>query len=88
MEPEVSILPLQEPAICPYPEPDQLNPPPSNLVFRDQFNIIFPFTSTSSRRSLSLRLLQQNPVCASFLPHKCHSPIQPQSSEENAKNKE
>jgi hypothetical protein len=56
MEPEGSSPYLQEPATCPYPEPDWSSLcPPSNLSYI-HFNIILPPTPDSSKRSPSLRL--------------------------------
>jgi hypothetical protein len=55
MEPEGLSPYTQEPATCPYPEPDQPSPcPPSNLS-QVHFNIILPSTPGSSKWSPSLR---------------------------------
>ena len=44
MEPEGSLLHLQGPATCPYPEPAESSPfPPSNLL-KIRFNIILQST--------------------------------------------
>ena len=63
MEPEGSLLYPQEPAICPYSEPDKSRPCPPSRVLKIHFNITF--TPGSSKWSLSLRVLHQNPVCTS-----------------------
>jgi hypothetical protein len=54
MEPEGSSPYTQEPATCPYPEPDQssLRPTPLSNI---RFNIILPSTPGSSKWSPSLR---------------------------------
>jgi hypothetical protein len=46
----------QQPATCPYPEPDRFNPCPSSHVSKIQFNIILPSTPGSFKWSPSLRL--------------------------------
>jgi hypothetical protein len=63
MEPEGLSPYTQEPATCPYPEPDQssLHPPPNvskihfNIIIIIIINIILPSTPGSSKRSPSLR---------------------------------
>ena len=52
---------LQEPATCPYREPDQCSPcaPPSH-VLKIQLHIILPSTPGSSEWSLSFRFPHQN----------------------------
>jgi hypothetical protein len=58
MEPEGSSPCSQEPATCPYPEPDRssLHPPPN--LSKIDFNIIFPSTPVSFKWSPSLRFSQ------------------------------
>jgi len=68
MEPEVSLPRLQEPATCPYSEPDQSSLCPASHFLKVHFNIILPPTSGSPKWSLSLKFLHQNPVCSSSLP--------------------
>jgi len=41
--------------ICPYPEPARSSPPPTSYFLKIHLNIIFPSTSGSPKRSLSLR---------------------------------
>jgi hypothetical protein len=53
MKPEGSSPYTQQPATCPYPEPDRSSPcPPSNLS-TSHFNIILPSTPESSKWSPS-----------------------------------
>jgi hypothetical protein len=54
MEPEGSSPYTQEPATCPYPEPDQssLRPPPN--LSKIHFNIILPSTPGSSKWTILL----------------------------------
>jgi hypothetical protein len=42
MEPNGSLLRLQEPATCPYPEPDQLSLCTPSLFLKIHLNIILP----------------------------------------------
>jgi hypothetical protein len=55
------ITALKDPNICPYPEPDQTNP--------INFNIMFPSTSTSSKRYISHRSPHQNHDALLLSPH-------------------
>ena len=58
---------LQEPAICPYPEPDQSNPCPPLHYLKIQLNIILLSRLGSSKWSLYLRF----PLYASLLSSIC-----------------
>ena len=69
MEPEGSLPDSQVPATCPYPEPARYSPCPQSHFLKIHLNIILPSTPGSSKWSLSLRFLHQNPVYASPLPH-------------------
>ena len=55
MEPEGSSPYTQEPATCPYPEPDQSSLHPLPNISMIHFNIILPSTPGSSKWSSSLR---------------------------------
>ena len=57
---------------CPPPEPDQSSPCPPSHVLKIRLNIILPSTPGSSKWSLSLRFIHQNPVGNSA--HVLHSP--------------
>ena len=72
MEAEGSILHLQVPATCPYPESDHSTPCPPSHFLKIHLNIIVPSMPGSSRWSLSLRFRHQNPVYTSPLPHTCY----------------
>ena len=63
MEPTSSLSDSQDPVTWPYPEPDQFTPcTPSNFV-KIYFNVILQLMLESSKWSLSLRFLHQNPPC-------------------------
>jgi hypothetical protein len=64
MEPKGLFPHLQEPATCPYPEPDQSSPCPHVPLL----NIVLPSTPGCP----SLRFPYQNPVCTSPIPHTCY----------------
>ena len=67
MEPKGSLLPLQVPAICPYPGPDQSSSCTPSQFLKIYFNIILPLKPGSSKGTLSFRFTNQNPVCTSSL---------------------
>ena len=63
MEPTSSLSDSQDPVTWPYPEPDQFTPcTPSHFV-KIYFNVILQLMLESSKWSLSLRFLHQNPPC-------------------------
>jgi hypothetical protein len=74
MEPEGSLPCSQEPATCPYPEPNESNPHPQTLFHQE------PFLMMSSHLRLGLwvyspfRPRNQNVVCTPHLPHARHMP--------------
>ena len=75
MEPEGSLLRLQEPSTFPYHEPVQSSPCPLQSHFlKLPSNIIFPSTPGSSTLSLYFRFSHHNPVCTSFLPLRATCP--------------
>jgi len=74
MDPAGSLPHSQQPATCPYPEPDQSNPClPSNFL-KIHFTIILQFMSRSSTWSLSLSFSHPSSVCTSPLPMRTTRP--------------
>ena len=72
MEAESSLPRSQEPATCPYREPEQTSPwPPSNFS-NIRFNIIVPSMPGSFKWSVSIRVAHENRACTSPLPHMCY----------------
>ena len=68
MEPYGLLTHLQEPANCPYHEPDRSSPCPPSKFSKIHFNIIHPPMPGPSKRSPSLRLPHLNPVFTSPFP--------------------
>ena len=70
MEPEDSL------PHSPVPFLNQIDPvhTPTSYFLKIHLNIILPSTSVSSKWSLSLRFLHQNPVCTSLIPHMFYVP--------------
>jgi len=66
MEQKGSLLRLQVPETCPYPEPDESSPHPSSHFLNTHFNIILLFTPGASKLSFSLRFHHQKPVYTSL----------------------
>jgi hypothetical protein len=61
------------PAVCPYPETDQLSPgSPSNFL-KIHFNMILPSTPWYSKWSLFLKFPHLNPASISCLPYVLHA---------------
>ena len=80
MKPESSSLHSQEPATCPYPEPDQCSRWTPSHFLKIHFNITVPSMCRSSKWSLALMSPCQNPVCISPLVNTCYMPCQSHSS--------
>jgi len=57
MEPKDSLPYLQEPATCPYPEPDQSSPCPSFHFLKIQLNIILPSTPRLLHKIYNLKIV-------------------------------
>ena len=69
---ETSIPHSQSPATYIYPEPEQSSPCSPSHFLKIHFNITLLPMTRSSKWSVSLRFLHQNPVCTSPLPHTGH----------------
>ena len=69
MESEGYFRHIQDPAICPYPDPDQSSPCPPLCFLKIQLNIILLSRPGSSKWPLYLRFSHQNPVCIPCLLH-------------------
>lgn len=70
MEPEGSLLSLQEPASYLHPEPDQSSPQLPSYYLNIQLNTIIPVSTCKSFKwPLSFRYPHQNPICTSC----CHT---------------
>jgi len=74
MELKSSLPHLQEPATCPYSEPDQSSLCAPSHFLKIHFNIILPSMSVSPKWSLSFRSLHQTPVYASPFPQTRYMP--------------
>jgi hypothetical protein len=48
MEPKGSLPHLQEPATCPYPEPDQSSPCPPSSLSKIHFNTVEPLITDTA----------------------------------------
>jgi hypothetical protein len=68
MEPEGLLLCSQEPATCPYPEPEESIPHPAPCFRNINFNIVLPYTPRTSKWSLPFKHSNQNFVRISHLP--------------------
>jgi hypothetical protein len=62
MQPWFSLLYSQQVALCSYPEPDQSSPCLPISLLKIHFNILFPSTPRSSKRSLSFRISESKLV--------------------------
>jgi hypothetical protein len=78
MKPERVFPHSQQPATCPYPEPDRSSPCPPSHFSKIHFIIIFPSTPGSSEWSPSFRVSHWNHTCLYF-PHTYYMPYPSQS---------
>jgi hypothetical protein len=74
MEPEGSSPHSQEPATCPYPQPDQSSPRPTSHVFESRFNIIPHLRLDLPSGFLPSDPPHKNPVCISPPPIRATRP--------------
>jgi len=75
-KPGCSVPSSQKPSNGTFPEPDESNPRLRILLLNIHFNIILPFTPSSSKRSLSSSLSNRNPVCIFILHMRATDTIQ------------
>ena len=74
IEHEGSLPCSQQPAIGPYPEPDESSPHHAIPLLENNCSIILPYKPSSSQWPLSIRFTHQNYVCISLLRHAYHIP--------------
>ena len=74
LEPEFSSPHSQQPATCPYPEPDQSTSCLLSHFVKISFTVILQSTSRFSKQYLCPRYPRQNPVCIYPISHACHMP--------------
>jgi len=73
MQPENLLPLLQQCTACPYPEPVYPSTRVPSYTLKLSFNIIFSFTTGSSKWPLSFRFPYQNPVYVSVLSRMFHT---------------
>ena len=74
MEPEGSLPHSQEPAISPYPDPDQSSPCPTFHFLKIHFNIILPYTPRIFQWSFPLRYPHPTLYAPFLSPYVLHAP--------------
>jgi hypothetical protein len=74
IKPECSLSYSQELSAGSYPEPHESIPYSLYLFIYPSFLHYIPATAKSSKLFLSFRVLHENPVCISLLPHSLHIP--------------
>ena len=72
MKPEGSLMHLQVPATCPYPDPDQTSPRPPSHSLKIHLYSFLPSIPGSSKWYPTLRCPHQNTVYTPPLPHTCY----------------